>query len=106
MESWFSEELIEAVHTALDTPEEVVKMEQGIIHKEETLKVLARAASDINFSESIYFNGADALDEYNLTGPEKLAIITADMGWIEKHIGKLTEAQENWLISRLSSEIW
>ena len=49
---------------------------------------------------------ADALEEYNLTGAEKLAILTADMGWIEQHVGKLTEAQENWLVSRLSAEIW
>ena len=100
------EELIEAVHSALDTPEKVTKMEQMLIHKEEVIKVLERAANDSNFSESIYYTGADALEEYNLTGPEKLAILTADMGWIEKHVGKLTEAQERWLISRLSAEIW
>jgi DNA-binding NtrC family response regulator len=100
------EELIAAVQNALNAPEEVKKMEQSLIHKDEMIKVLERGAKDSDFSERIYHAGADALDEYNLTGPEKLAILTADMGWIEKHVGKLTEAQKNWLISRLSAEIW
>jgi DNA-binding NtrC family response regulator len=100
------DELIEAVHEALNTPEEVKNLDQSIIHKDEVLKVLERAAADSNFSENIYHSGADALDGYDLTGPEKLAILTADVLWIEKHVGKLTEAQKSWLMSRLSAEIW
>ena len=100
------EELADAVSAAIDVSPDPSMMEQKIIHGEEVLKVLERAARDGNFSESIYNKGADALEEYDLTGPEKLAILTADINWIEKHVGKLTEEQKRWPLQRLSAEIW
>ena len=100
------EELADAVSAAIDASPDPSMMEQKIIHGEEVLKVLERAARDGNFSESIYNKGADALEEYDLTGPEKLAILTADINWIEKHVGKLTEEQKRWPLQRLSAEIW
>ena len=100
------EELADAVSAAIDASPDPSMMEQKIIHGEEVLKVLERAARDGNFSESIYNKGADALGEYDLTGPEKLAILTADINWIEKHVGKLTEEQKRWPLQRLSAEIW
>jgi DNA-binding NtrC family response regulator len=100
------EELMEAVHLAFDTSEKETMMEQMIIHEEEVIKVLERAAKDSNFSESIYNYSVDALEKYNLTGPEKLAILTGDIAWIEKHVGKLTEEQKRFLMKRLSAEIW
>ena len=100
------EELIAAAHSAFDTAARELTMEQKIIHEEEVIKVLERAANDSNFAESIYFSSADALEKYNLTGPEKLAILTGDIAWIEKYIGKLTEEQKCFLIRRLSAEIW
>ncbi len=100
------EELIAAAHSAFDTAARELTMEQKIIHEEEVIKVLERAANDSNFAESIYYSGADALEKYNLTGPEKLAILTGDIAWIEKYIGKLTEEQKRFLIRRLSAEIW
>jgi len=46
------------------------------------------------------------LDEYDLTEPEKLAIWTGDIEWIEKHIGQLTPLQRRWLELRKRAEIW
>ena len=48
----------------------------------------------------------ESVDEYDLTGPEKLAFITGDIAWIEDQIGPLTEKQKRWLEHRLEAEIW
>jgi DNA-binding NtrC family response regulator len=100
------EELVKAVHIAIETASKQAPEEQRVIHKDEILKVLERAARDSDFAESLFFNGADSLEEYGLTGPEKLAILTGDIAWIEEHIGTLTETQKRWLIQKLSAEIW
>jgi len=90
------EELLEAVARALGaTPE---AEEQTLIHKEEMAKVLERAESDDEFFTNLLENGADALDEYDLTRPEKLAIVTGDVRWIEDQIGRLTRPQRRMLI--------
>ena len=90
------EELLEAVARALGaTPE---AEEQTLIHKEEMAKVLERAESDDEFFTNLLENGPDALDEYDLTRPEKLAIVTGDVRWIEDQIGRLTRPQRRMLI--------
>jgi len=43
----------------------------------------------------LFTQGADGLEEYELTGPEKLALLTADINWIEEHIGPLIGASRN-----------
>ena len=80
--------------------------EQALIHKEEVIKVLERAASDSEFISQLLYKGAEALEEYSLTGPEKLAILTGDIEWIERNIGALAPTQRRWLEQRLSAEIW
>ncbi|RKY03164.1 MAG: response regulator [Spirochaetes bacterium] len=100
------EQLVDAVKSALEVTATMEPEEQKIIHKQEVIKVLERAGTDINFSENLFEKGADALEEYQLTGPEKLAILTGDISWIEEHVGKLSEVQKRWLIQRLSAEIW
>lgn len=47
---------------------------QAIVHKEEVLRVLDRAATDNLFRQGLLQTGTDTLSEYKLTGPEKLAI--------------------------------
>ena len=90
------EELLGAVARALGaTPE---AEEQTLIHKEEMAKVLERAESDDEFFTNLLENGPDALDEYDLTRPEKLAIVTGDVHWIEDQIGRLTRPQRRMLI--------
>ena len=100
------EELLKAVASALNRAASRPPEEQTLIHKEEMIKVLERAASDNEFIANLLYSGADALDEYSLTGPEKLAMLTGDIEWIEKHIGPLTSVQRRWLEQRLSAEIW
>ncbi|MBF0395373.1 MAG: response regulator [Desulfobacterales bacterium] len=100
------EELIKAIARALEKAKTEKPEEQKIIHKEEVIIILERAAEDGAFVKRLLEKGSDALLEYQLTGPEKLALITGDIQWIESQIGRLTEKQKSWLNSRLSAEIW
>ncbi|MBW1673657.1 MAG: response regulator [Deltaproteobacteria bacterium] len=100
------DQLLKAVNSALDIAATKPPEEQALIHKEEMIKVLERAASDSEFLAQLLYEGADALEEYDLTGPEKLALLTGDIEWIEKHIGSLKPNQKLWLEQRLSAEIW
>jgi DNA-binding NtrC family response regulator len=100
------DQLLKAVASALDIAAAQEPEEQAVIHKEELLKVLERASSDSDFIADLLYEGADALEEYDLTGPEKLAILTGDIEWIEAQIGALTADQKRWLEQRLSAEIW
>jgi len=98
--------LTNAVNTALLAAKSVVPEEQRLVHKDAVIKVLERAAKDTEFVTNLYYNGADALKGYDLTGPEKLAILTGDIAWIEENVGTLTNIQKKWLNQRLTAEIW
>ena len=91
-----------ALHIAATTPPE----DQRLIHKKEILEVLERAATDYMLVYNLLHYGAEALDEFNLTAAEKLAILSGDIKWIEQNVGNLTPAQRKWLEGRLSAEIW
>lgn len=79
---------------------------QKIVNAKEMRRVLSLAATDEVFRRDLMQNGADALDDCQLTGPEKLAVITGDIGWIEAQMGPLPEEQKQWLEARLSAEVW
>jgi len=98
--------LINAVTVGLKAGKSTAPEEQRVINKEVLLRVLERAAHDSDFVSTLYYDGADALKDYALTGPEKLAILTGDLPWIEEHVGELTDMQKRWLQQRLSAEIW
>jgi len=100
------EELTAAVKSALHLAATQTPEEQGLLHKDEVLRVLEQAGKDPALVSNMLSYGADALDEFNLTGPEKLAILTGDIHWIEQHAGKLSPVQRKWLEQRLSAEIW
>ena len=100
------DQLQEIVASALDIAATQEPEEQALIHKEEMITILERAASDSEFIAKLLYEGADALEEYDLTGPEKLALLTGDIEWIEKHMGPLKPNQKLWLEQRLSAEIW
>lgn len=100
------EQLLKAVASALDIAATQPPEEQALIHKEEVIRVLERAACDSEFIANLLYSGADALENYGLTGPEKLALLTGDIEWIEEYIGPLTSTQRRWLEQRLSAEIW
>jgi len=100
------DQLLKAVELALDRAATQEPEVQDLIHKEEMIKVLERAASDSEFLTSLLEYATDALDEYDLTGPEKLALLTGDVEWIEEEIGPLTRSQRRWPDLRRSAEIW
>jgi len=100
------DQLLKAVGAALDVAATEVPEVQDLIHKEEMIKVLERAATDSEFFTNLLEYASDALDEYDLTGPEKLALLTGDVEWIEEAIGPLTRSQRRWLDLRRSAEIW
>ncbi|MGD0233700.1 MAG: response regulator [Syntrophorhabdales bacterium] len=100
------EELTKRVMAAIDAAGAAEPEEQKVVHREEVLRVLDRAGSDLEFVGSLFLKGADALEEYNLTAAEKLAVLTGDIIWLEEHVGKLTEIRKRWLEQKLSAEIW
>ncbi len=100
------DQLLKAVNSALHIAATKPPEEQALIHKEEMIRILERAASDSEFIAQLLYKGADALEEYDLTGPEKLALLTGDIEWIEKNMGPLKPNQKLWLEQRLSAEIW
>ncbi len=100
------EELKSVVKSALRLAASQPPQEQGLIHMAEVLRVLENAGREANLVVDMLTYGSDALDAYNLTGPEKLAILTGDIAWIEKHTGPLDPVQRKWLQQRLAAEIW
>ena len=100
------DQLLKAVDSALEIAATEEPEVQDLIHKEEIIKVLERAASNSEFFTNLLEHATDALDEYDLTGPEKLALLTGDVEWIEEQIGPLTRSQRRWLDLRRSAEIW
>jgi len=98
--------LLTTVRKALEKARSEAPEPQELINRDEVIRVLERAAVDSEFVTSLFYYGADALQDYRLTGPEKLAILTGDLQWIENQLGPLTPVQKRWLESRLSAEIW
>jgi len=92
------DELIRKVSSAIEASEKGPSEEPTLVHKKEMLDILKRGASDHNFAERIFKRGADALDNYPLTSHEKLAIVTADIDWIENQTGTLQPEHKKWLI--------
>ena len=72
---------------------------------QDLLRVLERAATDGEFVHQLLHNWADALEGYDLNNSEKLALLTGDIEWIEKHAGPLTAKQKRWLEKPLSAEM-
>jgi DNA-binding NtrC family response regulator len=99
------EQLLKAVHLALEAAATNEPKEQALIHKEEMLAVLERAATDSEFFTDLLERATDALDEYELTSAEKLALLTGDIEWIEEQVGPLTRSQRRCLDLCKSMEI-
>lgn len=72
----------------------------------EVVKVLERAAKDPRFIAELTHNGSQALRSYDLTSEEKAALMSGDIKWIERHVGRLSKRQRKWLDCRLQQEIW
>jgi DNA-binding NtrC family response regulator len=100
------DQFVQSISKAIDTAKSQEPEQQRIIHKQEVIKVLELAATDSNLRNELLYYGSDALDEFDLTAPERLAIITGDIEWIDQQIGPLTAKQKQWLEERLCAEIW
>ena len=98
--------LVTTIKKVLENAKGADSVPQNLVHHDEVIRVLERAAIDSEFVVALLYSGADALEDYDLTGPEKLAILTGDIRWIEEQAGTLTENQKKWLNQRLSAEIW
>ncbi len=69
-------------------------------------EVLGDIADDPSLIAHLSGKGSQALSRYKLTLAEKAAIVSGDIGWIEAHVGLLTEHQKTWLKCRLEQENW
>jgi FixJ family two-component response regulator len=98
--------LVEAITTAVSAAKDLKPDKQKIIHREEIVKVLEMALVDEGFRQNLIQNGADALDDFNLTGAEKLALMTGDVKWIDSEMGPLNPRHKEWLENRLGAEVW
>lgn len=77
-----------------------------IIEKEQVQEILNRASRDNDFWIALLDKGSQALAEYRLSERAKAAIVSGDIRWIEKNIGKLTDEQFKLLERRLQQEKW
>ncbi len=100
------QQLLKTIDSALDIAATQAPGEQRFIHKEEMIRILERTSSDSEFIANLLHYGVAALEEYDLTGPEKLALLTGAIDWIEEEIGPLTPSQRRWLESRRRAQIW
>jgi hypothetical protein len=76
------------------------------IRQKGILGVLERAAKDPNFIAQLTYDGSRALRAYDLTMEAKAALLSGDVQWIEKQVGKLDGRLRTWLDCRLQQEIW
>ncbi len=84
------DQLLKAVDSAVSHAAAPLPEQQALVHKEEILRVLERAASDTEFVYKLLHRWADALEEYDLTGPEKLALLTERGGAKDLWVVNLT----------------
>lgn len=82
------------------------KEKQGLVHKDEVLSILERLGTDPIFEEEMFSKKVDALEPFDLTSQEKLALLTGDQQWIESYAGPLSDVQRRWFEQKLSAEIW
>ena len=99
------DDLLKAVDLAIEKAASRPPDEQALVHKENILRVLDRAATDGDFVYNLLHHWADALEEYDLNNAEKLSLLTGDIDWIEKHVGPLSAKRKRWLEKPLSPEM-
>ena len=84
----------------------VSEQESKLIQKQQLMSVLDRTAEDQKFWGQLMAQDQDALKEYNLSNEAKTAILSGDLGWINKNVGELTQKQLMFIYSRLECEAW
>lgn len=75
--------------------------------KQAVLDILEKAADDVRIIADLTEHGSEALEGYDLSWQEAAAILSGDIPWIEKHLGRpLTARERIWLDCRLQQERW
>ena len=76
--------------------------------KEVVLAVLERAVEDISFYSQLAEDYAKALQDYDLTSEEQVALGYGDVRWIESHIDRKLDERlmTKVMIPLLSREKW
>lgn len=82
------------------------KQAEPVIHKDVIIAVLKRAAEESAFIEQLTNSGSEALEDYDLAPDEEAALVSGDVMWLEKHIGKLDDTLNTWVECRLQQERW
>ena len=80
--------------------------EERLIQRREVSMILNRTAEDPDFWKDLMENGSIALEEYQLSGEAKAAIVSGDLKWINENIGELTQKQLMFIYKRLEREAW
>lgn len=79
---------------------------RALIEKREVMRVLNRTSEDEAFWNALMEHGSEALADYELSEEAKAAIVSGDLGWINAHIGELTQKQLMFIYKRLEREAW
>ncbi|MCP3889826.1 MAG: response regulator [Desulfobulbaceae bacterium] len=107
-------EIKEAVHGALQKIHEeeariknkVAQEESKLIEKREVIRILDRTAEDQRFWTDLMENDSEVLAGYNLSYEAQAAIMSGDLGWINRNIGELTQKQLMFITIKCGCEIW
>jgi len=98
------DELLRTVKAALDNAAGTLQQEeQTLVNKKEVLRVLKKGAADAGFARRVFERGSDALEKYDLSADEKLAIVTGDVTWLEDQLGVMDPAHKKWLTAQRSA---
>ncbi|MEW5733360.1 MAG: response regulator [Thermodesulfobacteriota bacterium] len=97
------EQLVEKVEKGFEKAKAAPREEQTIVNRKEVQKILKKGASEPDFAHRLFTEGPSTLSRYNLTAAEKLAILTADVQWIEDQLGTLPPEQKLWLEKRAAN---
>ncbi len=79
---------------------------ENLIQKQEVLQVLERTNRDVKFASNLLEGDSSALDAYDLSWEARAAIISGDLRWLRKNVGKLTDEQMIFVNKRLQREAW
>jgi len=77
-----------------------------VIEKHEVVRVLERANQDLEFWLDLMDFGSTVLQPYRLSREARAAIVSGDLGWIQEHVGPLSDEQLVWIYKRLEQERW
>ena len=76
------------------------------VNRDAVIAVLNRAAEDKEFMARLSYLGSDALGKYDLGSEERAALVSGDVRWLRKHVGRLDDRLKVWPECRLQQERW